>query len=402
MRITNKVLANGYLTDLNRNLENMKKLQEQMSSGKEIRRPSDDPFKVARTMELMDDISGNERYSKNIDEGLGWLNSVESSMGLMTDALQTIREKTVAGGTDTNSAASRKAISDNIKALKDNLVSLGNTVFDGRYVFGGDKTTEPPFETKDGEVVYNGSENGIIREFAQGVRMDIGVTGNEFLQLFGNQEIPGTGYTIDKSTSISKTGTPDDNGKIYEVTVDGVDNDGTVNKLKLKIGDEEINITADGDIKDKANTSIGKVSGLNSDNANVEINGITLNIGKNLSNKKGDVYSFNSKSTVNVLDKILNNLNNNKSSSEYLGELDSKMDNVMRMRSEEGAKWQRLNDMKKKSDEENFNMTELLSKTSDIDVAKKYMEFKVMESVYVASLESASKILQPSLLDFLR
>lgn len=288
MRITNKILANGYLTDLNRNLENMRKLQEQMSSGKEISRPSDDPFKTARTMELMDDISGNERYAKNIDEGLGWLNSVESSMGLMVDALQTIREKTVGGGNDTNSTTERKAISDNIKALKDNIVSLGNTVFDGRYVFGGDKTTEPPFELKDGEVVYNGSENGIIREFAPGVRMDIGVTGNKFLDLLG---------TID-----------------------------------------------------------------------------------------------------NITDK----LDKNESPADLLDKLDKNIDDVMRMRSEEGAKWQRLNDMKKKNDEENFNMTELLSKTSDIDVAKKYMEFKVMESVYVASLQSASKILQPSLLDFLR
>ena len=288
MRITNKVLVNGYLTDLNRNLENMSKLQEQMSSGKEVRRPSDDPFKVARTMELTEDISINERYSKNIDEGLGWLNSVESSMGLMTDALQTIREKTVAGGNVTNSTTERKAIADNIKALKDTIVSLGNTVFDGRYIFGGDKTTEPPFAIEAGKVEYNGSKNGIIREFAPGVRMDVGVTGDKLLDLLG------------------------------------------------------------------------------------------------------------------TIDNITTKLDKNESPSDLLGELDKNMDDVMRMRSEEGAKWQRLNDMKKKNDEENFNMTELLSKTSDIDVAKKYMEFKVMESVYIASLESASKIIQPSLLDFLR
>ena len=288
MRITNKVLVNGYLTDLNRNLENMSKLQEQMSSGKEVRRPSDDPFKVARTMELTEDISINERYSKNIDEGLGWPNSVESSMGLMTDALQTIREKTVAGGNVTNSTTERKAIADNIKALKDTIVSLGNTVFDGRYIFGGDKTTEPPFAIEAGKVEYNGSKNGIIREFAPGVRMDVGVTGDKLLDLLG------------------------------------------------------------------------------------------------------------------TIDNITTKLDKNESPSDLLGELDKNMDDVMRMRSEEGAKWQRLNYMKKKNDEENFNMTELLSKTSDIDVAKKYMEFKVMESVYIASLESASKIIQPSLLDFLR
>ncbi|WDU83946.1 hypothetical protein [Caloramator sp. Dgby_cultured_2] len=47
-------------------------------------------------------------------------------------------------------------------------------------------------------------------------------------------------------------------------------------------------------------------------------------------------------------------------------------------------------------------MTELLSKTYDVDIAKKVMEYKVMESVYTASLQTGAKILQPSLLDFLR
>jgi flagellar hook-associated protein 3 FlgL len=73
MRITNKVLVNGYLGDLNTNLQNMQKLQEQLSTGKEIRRPSDDPFKVARTMELTAGIAMNERYQENIDEGISCL-----------------------------------------------------------------------------------------------------------------------------------------------------------------------------------------------------------------------------------------------------------------------------------------------------------------------------------------
>jgi flagellar hook-associated protein 3 FlgL len=72
------------------------------------------------------------------------------------------------------------------------------------------------------------------------------------------------------------------------------------------------------------------------------------------------------------------------------------------MRADCGAKSSRLNAMKEKNDDETYNMTELLSKTSDIDVAKKVMEYKVMESIYTASLQTGAQILQPSLLDFLR
>lgn len=292
MRITNRVLAKGYLSDLNINLQNMRRLQEQLSSGREIRRPSDDPFRVARTMELTTGISLNERYQKNIDEGIGWLETSEIALGQMGDVIQRIRELTVQGGNGTYDEAQRNPIELEIEQLKDQLMQIGNTSFEGRYVFGGDKTTKPPFIKENGEIKYIGSENNLLREFSQGVTMETGVTGNSFNNLL-------------------------------------VDND-------------------------------------------------------------------------NVVDKIINKLKNNESPDELLDEIDNAFDGILNLRAESGAKAQRLKAMKEKNEEETFNMTELLSKTADIDIAEKVMQYKVMESVYMASLQTGARILQPSLLDFLR
>lgn len=403
MRITNKILIKGYLSDLTRNLNNMQKLQEQLSSGKEIRRPSDDPFKVARAMELTSDIASNERYTKNIDEGIGWLQTVESSLGQMTEAMQTIREKAVAGGNGSYGEDEKNAIMNYLVELKGHLVDIGNTSFDGRYIFGGDNTTDTPFVNIDGNVVYKGSDRGLIREFAQGVKMDIGYTGDNFTSLFGNTEITEGGISLGKNTTIKKTGTPINEDKIYEVKVAETDKTGKVTKISIKIGETETDFDITYPLTETVNVASNSVN-LNGDGDNlfVEINGITLNIGKDLSNKKGDVYSFNSETTVNVLDKMIYELKNGGDSSKYLGEIDSKFNEVLRIRSEAGARWQRLNDMKAKTEEEHFNMTELLSKTSDIDLAKKVMECKIMENVYTASLQTGAKILQPSLLDFIR
>lgn len=292
MRITNRALVKGYLSDLNTNLQNMRKLQEQLSSGREIRRPSDDPFRVARTMELSTGISLNERYQKNIDEGIGWLETSEIALGQMGDVIQRIRELTVQGGNGSYNEAQRNPIKLEIEQLKEQLIQIGNTAYEGRYIFGGDKTTNPPFIKENGEIKYIGSENNLLREFSQGVTMGIGVSGNSFNNLFVSKD--------------------------------------------------------------------------------------------------------------NVVDKIINKLNNNESPDGILGELDSAFDGILNLRAEVGAKSQRLKAMKEKNDEETFNMTELLSKTADIDIAEKVMQYKVMESVYTASLQTGAKILQPSLLDFLR
>ncbi|WDC83925.1 flagellin [Caloramator sp. mosi_1] len=103
-----------------------------------------------------------------------------------------------------------------------------------------------------------------------------------------------------------------------------------------------------------------------------------------------------------VLTDIINKLDKSQSASDELGNLDKEMDNILKIRAEVGAKQKRLEDMMQKNDMETFNMTQLLAKTYDIDIAQKVMEYKVMESVYQASLQTGAKILQPSLLDFLR
>lgn len=292
MRITNKVLSKGYLTDLNRNLQNMRKMQEQLSSGKEIRRPSDDPFRVARSMELNTSLRANERYEKNIDEGIGWLETTDSALGQFGDVLTRVKELTIQGANGPLSISERNAIKMEVEQLRDQLIQIGNTTFDGRYIFNGDETTNPPFNS-DGTIAYPAA-NGLKKEFAPGIVLDIGITG----------------------TAISN-----------------------------------------------------------------------------------DTVANNVFETVN---NIIEDLENDRSPMNNMDELTDHLNNALMLRGEAGARCNRLETMKEKNIEENYNVTELLSKTEDIDFAQKIMEYSVLESVYTASLQTGAKILQPSLLDFLR
>ncbi len=77
------------------------------------------------------------------------------------------------------------------------------------------------------------------------------------------------------------------------------------------------------------------------------------------------------------------------------------MTNVLKLRSEVGAKQNRMESAEARNTDANFNMTEILSTTEDIDITEKAMEYATMQTIYMASLQTSAKVLQPSLLDYL-
>jgi flagellar hook-associated protein 3 FlgL len=85
-----------------------------------------------------------------------------------------------------------------------------------------------------------------------------------------------------------------------------------------------------------------------------------------------------------------------------LGELDQSMANLLKVRAELGARVNRLEVAKTRIEDDIVNFTEILSKTEDVDMAEIIMNLKMQENVYMASLAAGARIIQPSLLDFLR
>ena len=89
-------------------------------------------------------------------------------------------------------------------------------------------------------------------------------------------------------------------------------------------------------------------------------------------------------------------------SGKLLKGLDDAIDKILSTRSKIGAIDNRLEASKSRNEAEKINLTSLLSQKEDIDIAEKYMEYSVMSTVYQASLAAGAKVLQPSLLDYLR
>ena len=84
-----------------------------------------------------------------------------------------------------------------------------------------------------------------------------------------------------------------------------------------------------------------------------------------------------------------------------LSAIDDVITNLLKTRSEVGAKQNRMESAQQKNEDENFNMTDILSQTEDIDFTQKTIEFSMAQTVYTASLQVSAKVLPPSLLDYL-
>ena len=146
MRITNSMLIKDMLWNSNNNLVSMAQKQTELSTGKRIHRPSDDPVGITQVLKYKTDIRETEQYKKNVDDALSWLEVSEISLMSVKDILQRVRELTIQAANGTNTAGDTQKIKTEVEKLKDELIVVGNATNAGRYIFTGLETNKKLFK----------------------------------------------------------------------------------------------------------------------------------------------------------------------------------------------------------------------------------------------------------------
>ncbi len=156
MRITNSMIQNQMMVNVNRNMTKINGLYMQQSTGKRVNVPSDDPISASRILALRSNISEVEQYKKNVDQASSWMEVTEQAYSNTLDILTRVRELSVEGSSDTLSIEDRKKIATDINSLVEQLGIEMNASYAGRYVFSGYRTDEEPVFTKnDPTASYN-------------------------------------------------------------------------------------------------------------------------------------------------------------------------------------------------------------------------------------------------------
>ena len=150
MRITNKMMTNNMMSNINKNKLYMSKLEQQYSSRKKIQRPSEDPIIAVRALKLRTNLSELKQYhEKNIPDAMSWMDVTEAALTTINTLLSNINTYCVQGSTDTLTAKDRSAIVQNLEHMKAQIYNEGNTNYAGRYVFTGYKTDNSLIFDKD-------------------------------------------------------------------------------------------------------------------------------------------------------------------------------------------------------------------------------------------------------------
>lgn len=191
-RITQRTVQQRTLSNLAINLDSMSRLQERLSSGRLINRPSDSPTGTVSAMQHRGDISRVQQYSRNAIDGENWLSIADSTLQQMTSVVQRVRELVLQGANGSMGQKEREAIATEVDSLRSNLVDFANTRYLDRPIFSGTAAVPDSYDPTGaylgdvGNELVPGTIGKVNRLVAPGVTVRVNLTGPE---IFGDQAL---------------------------------------------------------------------------------------------------------------------------------------------------------------------------------------------------------------------
>ncbi|MEK5059516.1 flagellar biosynthesis protein FlgL [Paenibacillus sp. FSL H7-0326] len=183
IRVTSSMMNTQMLSNINRNLNKMSNLENQISTGRKINKPSDDPVGVTYALRYRAELASNEQYQSNVDSAISWLDTTDATMQQATDIVTRIKEIAVQGSSETVPQSGLDAIKEEMEELQKQLVNIGNTQIRGKYIFNGQKYDQAPYELTGGTTSYAGldpDKAAVNFGISQQVNMQINTSGSDF------------------------------------------------------------------------------------------------------------------------------------------------------------------------------------------------------------------------------
>ena len=195
MRISNQLRHQTYLSNLNQRLDNLYQLQQELSTGKRLRFPSDDPVQASRALRLDSTIERQKQFLRNIEDAQSWVNFGDSRLQEITNLIDEIDSAALRADNDDQTEADRQGAALEIDQKLEQLLNLANSRYNGKYVFGGWQTLSAPFieeRNEAGQIISVSAseatiEGGIYRQVGEDERLRINIPGNLLFQPVGSE-----------------------------------------------------------------------------------------------------------------------------------------------------------------------------------------------------------------------
>jgi len=180
MRITQSMMTERLLANLGKSQERLARATEEMQTQKKLLKPSDDPVGAQRAVLTRSELTANKKYSDNISQARGFMETAGSTLNEITSLLHRARELTIQGANGATGPEARKNIAAEIDQIIDAVKQAGNTNYAGVFIFAGTATTTQPYDTMTIPPVdaYQGDNGVIAREIGPGVSVQINTNVN--------------------------------------------------------------------------------------------------------------------------------------------------------------------------------------------------------------------------------
>lgn len=421
MRITNQILNNTLVNNLNRHQSEMDKVQNQLSTGMKLQRPSDEPGTATNQMYFRSRIHELNQFSRNIDDGKNRLQLTDGNLERVTEIIQRVRYLSVQAANGIYQGdkgfelevAIGKEIDQHLRAL----VDIGNTRdATGQYLFGGHKVEQAPFLAVDSAqkglkgvdvqnqivgVHYQGDTGEQLREIERGEYIGVTTPGNKAFwatNMSVTSSVNNANYTAMSDSKFKIDGV-----EIQVAAGDTVDdiidkiNNAPLEVKASKLGDDNISLITTTPhqlwLEDVGESTVLKDLGILDPAAT------------NSANEYASTATVTGLSIFDVLIQFKEDLTNKdqeRISGKDIQNIDLALENILRHRSQVGAKMNRLDEHTKRVEFDKTYMTEILAKNEGIDFPETIMNLKWLESVHQYALSVGSKVIKPTLIDFLR
>ncbi|WP_017726239.1 flagellar hook-associated protein FlgL [Halalkalibacterium ligniniphilum] len=404
MRVTQTMLALNTLRHIGQGYERLGTLQDQLATGKRITRASQDPMVAMKGIRYRTQVAEVEQFKRNLREVYNWMDTADSTLNEATQSLQRIRELATQASNDTYEKTQRANIAKEIKQLREHLQSMANTKNSTKYIFNGTDTTNAPItdaSRMDKGIEEITTNTGDIPKLES---LDVVYDGKIFRYV--GEDAAGTLIFQD----IRQNGTPafpadptvaaDMDAYNAAAIQLKVDSSGAVEFSEPnREGDTPPFLTKNVRTGDAVVSDRNAVS-VNTQSVEIELlKGVTLPVNVNPSK----VFNNALFGDIIRLEKALEDPSvTGVELTSYIDNIFAHIDNFVAERAELGSRVNRVEMIESRIMEQEVIANRIMSENEDADLEKVIIDLTIQESVHRAALASGARIVQPTLMDFLR
>ncbi|WP_274644490.1 flagellar hook-associated protein FlgL [Pseudomonas serbica] len=397
MRIATNTIYDQSTNAMNRQQSALLKVGSQISSGKKVNSPSDDPLATSKALAITQSAAVNEQMKTarvSVRNGLG---QEESVLNSVSDALISAKTSLIKGSTGTLTDADRSSIATDLQGILDTILGQANAADgSGSYLFAGYKTTTPPFvKDASGNITYVG-DNGVAAQQVDSARlMSSSDTGDKIFQsvtgtatMVARAAGGNTGTATFTTPAIDNTSDPSyrqpfsivfsDNAGVTQYSVNGGPAVNYVAGDKITANGMSLNISGQPAVGDTITVNAGGATDI-------------------FASLKSAIDALKSPTSTQAQQAALANTLNS-----VANELSNNLDNVLTVRASVGTRLNELDVIDTVGQNRSLNYTESVSDLIDLDYNDALSEYSLRQIGLQASQKAFVDVQSMSLFNFLK